>query len=289
MTIRKGMPAFAGYSEEGSPLYVGPCCKAQISELASHIYWWWEVDKRVPQGTKLWRYMDLSKLLSMFEGGTLFFPRADTLADPFEGASGIAEREAEWDRHYLAEFREALRNVPSGYPSREEDIERSAAGLLRQIKQQALNERQSTFVSCWHSSWDESEALWRLYCPPGSAGVLIETTVDRLSASLDDADIEIGAVQYVDYRKSFAGVHDRIFWKRNTLKHEAEVRAVFRQEFSDQCTGVHRLVNLETLIESVIPSPFGPDWLGHLLEQISKRYGLPLEVKTSEILAQPFF
>jgi hypothetical protein len=45
--LLQGIAAFAGYASDGSPLYVGECCRSSIRELATHVYWWWEADKRV--------------------------------------------------------------------------------------------------------------------------------------------------------------------------------------------------------------------------------------------------
>ena len=36
--------------------------------------------------TKIWRYMDFTKLASMFEQNGIFFSRSDILGDPFEGS-----------------------------------------------------------------------------------------------------------------------------------------------------------------------------------------------------------
>jgi hypothetical protein len=69
-----------------------------ISELATHVYWWWEVDKRCEPETRLWRYMDFAKFVSLLETRSIHFARADVLGDSFEGAVGIAERRQQWDR-----------------------------------------------------------------------------------------------------------------------------------------------------------------------------------------------
>lgn len=287
--LPKDVAAYAGYANDGSPRYVGSCCLHQIQELASHIYWWWEVDKRVKPATKLWRYMDLSKFLHMLETKSIFFARADNLGDPFEGASGVADRESEWDSYYLDFFKSAIRNPPVGGAPPEAEVEVDAAMLLRQMREGAEADRKSTFVSCWHANDGESEALWRLYCPPTSAGVALETTADRLTAALKDSDIELGQVQYVDFRRSFAGLHDRIFWKRSSLKHEAEVRAVFKHQFTEDSAGITRLVDIEKMCISVVPSPFAATWFGPLIKSVAERYGLRLNVTKSELLAQPFF
>lgn len=290
-TLPLDVAAYAGYAINGSARYVGACCLHEIHELATHVYWWWEADKRVESDTVLWRYMDLAKFLQLLEEKTLFLARADKFDDPFEGASGLATREKEWDDHYLAFFRDACRNLPPGAsPMPEDAVEQNAQRLLASIRQTALDDRRRTFVSCWHANSGESEALWRLYCPPGSSGVVIRTTADRLLRALGpSAQITLGRVQYVDFRKSFAGFHDRIFWKRKSLAHEAEVRAACRGSLSDDWSGLPVSVDLSILLELVVPSPFAPAWFPTLLASLVDRFGLQAPVEKSELLAQPFF
>jgi hypothetical protein len=289
--LPEGEPALAGYGASGEALYVGACCSGRVTELASHIYWWWKVDTRVSPEITLWRYMDLAKFLHLLESRSLFFPRADKFDDAFEGASGLAERQGEWDSHYLEYFRGAIRRPPEGYPSPpEESVEPEAQRLLIEMKAGIKRERESTYISCWHANPGESEALWRLYCPAGSAGVALQTTAGRLASALDASDIELGRVHYIDYRKGFSGLHDRIFWKRSSLSHEAEVRAVFKQRFlHEENNGAARLVDVETLCVSVVPSPFSPPWFSDLLQSLLERYELMIPLARSELLSRPFF
>lgn len=289
--LPRDVAAYAGYAIDGSARYVGTCCLGEIHELASHVYWWWEADKRVRPDTVLWRYMDLAKFLQLLEGKALFFARADKFDDPFEGASGLASRQREWDEFYLASFRNICRNPPpGGAPMSDDAVEQNAQRLLASVSRIAVHERRTKFVSCWHANSGESEALWRLYCPPGSSGVVVRTTADRLLRSLDpSAPIKLGRVQYVDFRTSFAGFHDRIFWKRKSLSHEAEVRAVCPGNLSDDWSGLPVTVDLSLLIEQVVPSPFAPAWFQSLLASLVERFGLRAPVTESELLAQPFF
>ena len=289
--LPREVAAYAGYAIDGRPRYVGACCLNEIDELATHVYWWWEADKRVEPDTVLWRYMDLAKFLQLLEEKTLFFSRADKFDDPFEGASCVASREKEWDGYYLTYFRKVIRTPPAGGSQLSDDaVEENAQRLLASIRQSAARDRRTTFVSCWHANSGESEALWRLYCPLGSSGVLVKTTADRLLQALDpSAQIKLGRVQYVDFRKSFAGLHDRIFWKRKSLAHESEVRAVCTGNLSDDWPGLPVSVDLSVLLEMVVPSPFAPPWFPTLLASLVGRFGLGVPVEDSELLAQPFF
>ena len=105
----------------------------------------------------------------------------------------------------------------------------------------------------------------------------------------DDPAIEIGLVQYVDFRKSFAGIHDRIFWKRKSLSHEAEIRAVIRKIEPQVSLGLSVEADLCRLIGAVVPSPFAPKWFSELLRSMMNRFEVDAPLVDSELLSEPFF
>lgn len=295
--LPRKIAAYAGYAADRSPLYVGECCEQLLAELATHVYWWWEVDKRCDSETRLWRYMDFAKFVALLDQRSIYFARADKLGDPFEGASGIAERRSQWDAYYLDFFREAVSNPPSisdkaeplPHPS-SGYVEREAARLLKEFSTISELERRRTFVSCWHANAVESEALWRLYCPPPMMGVAIRTDARLLIEALgSDPQIKLGRVQYVDFCKGFAGFHDLIFWKRKSLSYETEVRAVIKRFDAQVNMGLSVSVDIEKLLISVVPSPFASDWFASLVESTMRRYGVDSSVSRSELLSEPFF
>jgi len=287
--LSEGISAFAGYNANEQPLYVGPCCTEHLTELASPIYWWWEADKRCHPGTRLWRYMDFAKFMSMLEHGILYFARADMLGDPFEGAAGIVDRKPKWDEFYRNFFYTSVLTAPSSILPKEE-ADRQAQQLFEDFEKIRQRKRLSSFVSCWHSGDGESEALWRLYSPPQTMGVCIQTDVRSLRESWgDNAHIKLGKVQYIDFREKYAGFYDRIFWKRKSLSHEAEVRAVLDLHDPREDMGLHIPVDLNKLLHAVIPSPFAPEWFGVLVSSVLKRYGIETKLVASELLLQPFF
>jgi hypothetical protein len=289
--LPKEIAAFAGYDKVGAPLYVGECCKHHIDELATHVYWWWELDKRCAPDEQLWRYMDFAKFVSILEQRGIYFARADFLGDAFEGAAGIAERREAWDKFYLDFFQNAVRTAPNRTVQLStEEIDREATSLLEQFSFMGEHQRTRSFVSCWHSNTGESEALWRLYCPPQTMGVAIKTTAELLTAALtEETGFKIGHVQYVDFRKAFAGIHDRIFWKRQSLSHEAEVRAVIERHRARDQMGITVSVDLEHLLLAIVPSPFAPSWFAALVESTMRRFGIEANVTKSELLSTPFF
>jgi hypothetical protein len=236
--------------------------------------------------------MDFAKFVALLDQRSIYFARADLLGDPFEGAAGIAERQSEWNAFYLNFFREAMVTAPGQQkPLPNEHIEKEAARLLKDLSIIGDRDRRSPFVSCWHANTGESEALWRLYCPPPTVGVAIQTDAKSLEDALgNDPKIEIGRVQYVDFRRSFAGFHDRIFWKRKSLIHEAEVRAVIRcRRDAPNEIGVARAVDVQKMVPNIVPSPFAPTWFAPLVDSILRRFGMDLTVTRSELLSEPFF
>ncbi|MDR6438766.1 hypothetical protein J2790_003933 [Paenarthrobacter nicotinovorans] len=57
---------------------------AVMFQTDSHMYF---ADQPDP-GSRLWRYMDLPKFLSLLEDSALYFARADQIVDGWEGATG---------------------------------------------------------------------------------------------------------------------------------------------------------------------------------------------------------
>ena len=290
--IPRGRPAFAGYGEDDTGLIVGACCGSRLKELATPIYVGTDLDLKIEDGQKLWRYMDFAKFTALLAQRGLYFPIASSFEDPFEGAAGLERRRADWDRFYLNFFKEAVRTVPGGDVETSignEVIEREATRLLGDLSRAALEAR-TRLVSCWHANDGESEALWRLYSPPNTIGVAVQTTVDALwNVLANHPSGVVGRVHYLDYSQTYASLNDRIFFKRKSLSHEREVRAVLPNRRENPVQGQLVTCDLERLIRYVVSSPFSPSWFTDVLRETISRYGFNLPVQTSELLDQPFF
>jgi hypothetical protein len=294
--LQRGIAAFAGYGTDGSELYVGECCKSEIRELASHVYWWWLSYKRPTPDTPLWRFMDFAKFVALLSDKAIYFPRADLLGDPFEGARGIVSRRGEWKDYTMKYYRELIANPPPPHKNTktEEEIEAEALKLHDDVERLSAREVKEQFVTCWHSNEVESEALWRLYCPALTPGVCIKTTFGLLDKSLhSDYEIRFGHVQYIDFKKDFAGTYDRIFWKRKSLSHEAEVRGVIHPEpdgpDGGEAKGMLVKTDLKTFIQSVIVSPLAVPWFQDVLKRTLEKFQVDLPVTASDLTTEPFY
>lgn len=287
-------PAFAGYDDSDRPMLgCAKCATSRLAELATPVYPYNNLNVSVEDGVTLWRYMDFSKFVAMLMQRGLYFPRADQMDDKFEGALGLARREDDWDSYYLNHYRALIAGPgPDGTPISvsPERIESEAQRLLRETKMASATAR-SRPVSCWHANHGESEAQWRLYCPPGTAGVALRSTVGRLwDALVDEPAAIVGKVHYLDFKTAYATTgRERIFCKRSSLAHEREVRAVILDTVGSDTDGRLVSCDLEGLIEAVIVSPTAPTWFEAVLTDIIQRHGLTLPVHTSELSEPPFY
>jgi len=240
--------------------------------------------------SKLWRYMDFTKYVSLLASRGLYFTRADCFEDQYEGAKGLKKNKEKWDTHFLEFFSNAIKNPPSDYKHEISDaeVESQANKLLIDLKHGGKMQKQRTFVSCWHESEHESEAMWRLYSSFLANAVAVRTTYERLYHSLErNPSIEIGRIQYIDLKNSYAGVNDAFWRKRKSFEHEREVRAVI-QDFNCQDQGKLLAYDL-ALLEEVFVSPQAPSWFAELVNDVNAKYGVQISVSTSELIEESFF
>ena len=192
----------------------------------------------------VWRYMDLAKLVSLLTSRALYLTRIDQFTDPFEGTT--TERTAAG----IAEF---LRRTGS-------------KNQIADVLQFYETSRKGTFVSCWHASEHESEAMWRLYSG-GAGGVAVQSTYAALLDSIRwQQGLYIGQVSYVDYAKaSFpdANAFYPVMHKRLAFAHEREVRIVRylpESPTESQPTGLSLPIDLAAVCQAIYISPAATEY-----------------------------
>jgi hypothetical protein len=227
----------------------------------------------------LWRFMDLTKFLSLLENRSLFFPRADQFDDPYEGA---------WSSAGVALLRDPARN--EGLPPEAVD----------QLLKGAEKFRREMFISCWFASEHESAAMWRLYLQ-SPEGVAIQTDYETLAVALDRSPLKVGTtmVQYIDYDKEvipFTNLFFPFVHERMSFAHETELRAIVwssadtnKPQIPNGVTSVRIDIVPEELIKAVHVCPTAPKWFGELVEQILRRYALAIPVVRSSLYDRPSY
>jgi hypothetical protein len=236
------------------------------------------------ESSKIWRYMDFTKFLSLLETQSLFFTRADKFEDPFEGILSTPSHNLE-----LSSL------INSGGDMMNSEL--YGNGIRRMINEGEETLRKWVFVNCWHLNDNESAAMWDLYSRRDT-GIAIQTTFKNLYDCLDkkDKEIFIGLVNYIDYEKdlntSEGNILSQFMHKRNSFSHEKELRALFMYPWSkdwpdrldlEESSGLSISIDFEVLIDKIYISPFSPIWIKELVQSIVKKYNLDRDVVQSSI------
>jgi len=224
-----------------------------------------EVDDELDEDQKLWRYMDLAKLVSMLESNSLWLARADTFRDAHEG-------------RFPSEMREFIDKAYEGFdendPSPVKDTNDFQDYLIK-----------NTFISCWHKNLEENMVMWEIY-GRNSNSVAIQTTVKRLSDCIDTTGI-IGhslLLKNVKYQNADAirGVllyEECFFRKRTHFAFEQEVRLSLDTYSRENPTknnpfGINvPLPALKSIfIAKVLVHPDSQQWFVDAVESLMKAY-----------------
>lgn len=256
---------------------------------------------------KIWQYMDLAQFVSMLQRKQLFFVKANTLRDPYEGIP------PEYDR-LVKKSSSKMREKSLGGTKHTDDYERKVRARL--IRQSRVNGAR-VLINSWHSNEYESAAMWQLYSQENS-GIAIQSTVDRLSRCFRENKsdiIWIGEVEYLDYeekRTLRTGVMDSFVRKRKSFEYEREVRAVTRlpREVSampgrgnshpgwnkDVKNKVRKInpndltdkgkyidADISILVENVYVAPFSEYWFTEVVESLLSKYKLDKDVMKSDL------
>jgi hypothetical protein len=220
----------------------------------------------------IWRYMDLTKFLSMLEAEALYFARADVMADEFEGSVSLP----------TLEYRQRILGMSDD------------AFVKFNLEFSADNEQlpSRVYLSCWCKSAHESTNMWEIYAGREHQGIAIRSTYRRLSESITDPrTVFIGNVKYIDFKaeaiEDFGGfapfVHKRIYFQ-----FEREIRAVHYTP-DDGPPGIQISVDLDRLVEEVYVSPKAAPWFSQLVRNLLLKYGRTWPVRHSDLDGNPIY
>ena len=212
--------------------------------------------------------------MSLLETKSLYFSRADKFGDPFEGSTTILNR--------------LVNRIQISIPPE----------VIAQIEEMYNRIPRVTLVSCWHESDRESEVMWRLYSGE-TEGIAIKTSFSNLKNSLAcKEEIIAKRITYIDRKEGIIPVFDifeRLFHKRESFKHEKEVRLLLSKWLSkdgkvdvsqDVDVGKYCEVDLSKLIQEIVVAPFAQNWFLELVKKVASRH-VSIEPIQSEILTTP--
>lgn len=262
--------------------------------------------------TRLWRYMDLAKFISMLKTRSLFFTRQDVFEDKWEGhlPNDLMKQIRDADKITL----ERLANTRRENDKVFQNLIRSPLFKLMPDRfrilddwpgyrtEQILLHKFQLVANCWHKSDHESAAMWEKYSSSGS-GIAIETNFRRLSDSFatHQEPIYIGSIDYHDFGDNYPFVDSPLkmaMIKRISFEYEQEIRAIIWRhiDLADPkyplpfpAPGELIPTDIQTLINSVYVSPGSPPWMAEIVTDILDKYDIDVPVHYSSMDEDPIY
>lgn len=263
-------------------------------------------DKPLDDETVIWKYMDLSKFMSLLTTQSLWFSRLDKNweIDPLEGKVPNAHWESLIERILKTKFApQFVGNGKVQFGGAPEagmtqiPVAEQKAGQIEMEKNLYESAIYNSYVTCWNVCSHESYHMWKLYCN-NSNGIAVKSTIGRLKASLGknkNYTVIGGLVEYLDYESQFPKRGDNrlshVFCKSMPYSFENEFRlclpdfgnsnavigddapySVDVDELKDSLPtyspGFPVELDLNTLIETVVISPHSDPWFSDLVKSI---------------------
>ena len=219
--------------------------------------------------TIIWRYMSLSKFLSLINNEELYFARHDKFFDAQEGILSDPDK--------------------SFFDSK-------VPGISSRMKCENFG---CTYINCWIMSDTEQYLMWTAYSSIDE-GIAIKTTVGNLIDSLDPNDkrsIYISDVNYIDYKSQytfdktggFANLLAPFFCKGKYFEQEKELRLIYNNYEIDErnkIEGVQFKVSLDTLIDEIWIAPVARTWFEEIVKKELILHNIHKQVNRSCINAR---
>ena len=241
---------------------------------------------------KIWRYMDLTKLVAFLETGSLYFARVDTFGDPYEGS---------WTQGNMADRKSLTQEML------DEGINCTPETVQKDFENFTHFWRESTYINCWHSGETESAAMWNLYGTT-TGSIVIQSTYKKLMDALPErvfrdevynvGRVYMGMVQYKDYNSSEDSIPSGnmmypFLHKRKEFEYEKEVRALIWNNVGrvegDDPPGIAVDIDIDKVVETIRAQPTTPAWARESIEKLLERYGWGKKVMPSQIDTPPTY
>ena len=212
--------------------------------------------------TIIWRYMNVSKFLSLITISSLHFVRVNELEDPYEGY--YTEKDInEFNNRFLKE-------------------------KVDRLKESKRRQKYVMFVNCWHINDYESGAMWKIYTGHSNDGIAIKTNFKKLKSSIlipNESEQDLlgpfyHKIEYKDYTKDKTKGGGNIFkhflQKRKSFDFEQELRAIIWNPMNyEKQKGIFIPVDLHSLIKEIYIAPKADPWIKETI--IELLYNLKLD------------
>lgn len=244
--------------------------------------------------TKVWRYIDFSRFISIIENKTIHFSPVNAFEDIHDGIFNCLDKDNHYDIQTNGRIVPIAAPSPGSMNAENADRIKEFITLFHQVILHA------TGVSCWRLDDHESHAMWRIFIR-ADEGLAIESTIDKLTSSISagECHLTIGKVKYIDYATQkipIADLMNAFFYKNKYFEHEKELRLIcYRIDGVSSepvsvpnyrplpACGLDLPVDVSKLINAIYISPYAPKWFSDLVERVVQRYGLDITIYPSNI------
>ncbi|WP_143475931.1 hypothetical protein [Pseudoalteromonas sp. EB27] len=222
----------------------------------------------------LWKYMDVSKFLSLLSTGELWLARSNTLKDKREG-------------YFSKEMKDELNVI---YEQLKFENKITSDSQIKNAFDYEEYVKNNSYFTCWHKNADENMIMWEIYGESENS-VALKTNSSKLKScfNLDDVmkfslEIALDDVQYLDFDSlpSLQCSRQPFFIKRPHFSFEKEVRLYIKSRehhYSEGCPPGYKIsVDLNVLIEEVYVHPDAEQWFFEAIIDVVKKYKLSAPV-----------
>jgi len=227
------------------------------------------IDTNLAKDQVLWRYMDLSKFISLLSKKSLWLAKSNTFKDQQEGK-------------FPSVMQEELEAI---YIKFGED-KKSKIKNAHDFKKFLCN---NAFISCWHKNSEENMIMWEVYGQDTNL-VAVQTTVESLKESIQDANMKgidflLKEVNYSDHSQVNKKHYTAPFFvKRPHFGYENEARILLSTYSAyspndDTPPGHLCPVDINKLIDKVLVHPDSEQWYKDIITSISEKYNVKAPIE----------
>jgi hypothetical protein len=240
---------------------------------------------------KIWRFLDLAKLVSMFTNKALYFACPTEFKDHYEGYLPRSHVQAYvgMAQNWISQMVETRDQLVAAHPDKDpvlfDAVIRNATAQL-DVPLLLKNVATRFGVNCWHKNENESAAMWQLY---GNCGA-IESTISRLQSAFSRKGMIFDEVRYMDFDTDpieKGHRHYGLFIKRKSFQHEQELRATILLEHF----GKGELVecDIEQLVTAIYVAPLAAPYYVEAVRNVVQRIGasIAIPIIPSSLLTGP--
>lgn len=247
----------------------------------------------------VWRYMPLSKFISLLTFQALWFSKLNILQDQFEGMMPEPTKEM-----MNKQCQEMKKNFPADQHWQFDEM----------ASRNEQDSRELLVVNCWFLSEAESSRMWKEYGGENDA-IAIKSTVRQLlenvGAPQDPHATHIGRLKYIDHGNHMMSAYEanqgieRAFLKdAERYSHEKELRIATLNVKTRYCVkpdgepykesevqgkdmnnfdepGLYIAIRFKELVSEIVASPNSGEWLVLLLRRIMNLNNFNIPVSAS--------